>query len=112
MKDELVDKTALMTSVLDQKAAEKAEDGIHPHARVCYVIGDDEGAKADKKLAELFARAGDKIRAIAERIENRISILDAFAKEFLCDKGRYPSKEEQNAEMEKRGLRKDSNWTI
>jgi hypothetical protein len=99
MKDELVDKTALVTSVLDQKAAEKDTIG-------------DEGAKADKNLAESFSRAGGKIRAIMERIDNRINILDEFAEEFRRDKGRYPSPEEQNAEMEKRGFRKDGDRTI
>jgi len=100
MKDKLVDKTALVTSVLDQEAAKKE------------AVGDDEGAKADKKLAESFSQFGDKLRAILKKMENRINILDEFAEEFRRDNDRYPSPEEQNTEMEKRGFRKDGDWTI
>ena len=47
-----------------------------------------------------------------ERMEDRMNILDEFAEKFRRDKGRYPSPEEQNTEMEKRGFRKDGDWTI
>lgn len=101
MKDKLVDKTALVTSVLDQEAAKKE------------AVGDDEGAKADKKLAESFSQFGDKLRAIMEKMDNRMNILEEFAEEFRRNNnGRHPSIEEQNAEMEKRGFRKDGDWTI
>ena len=98
MKDELVDKCSLVTSVLDQKAAEAEAEGR------------TVDAEAKRKLAESFAEAGNAFRRIAETIEERRKLLDNFAFPFKRDKGRFPTLKEQEEEMERLGHMKDGKW--
>jgi hypothetical protein len=100
MKDELVNKSALASSALDQVAAAKKSEG------------DVEGAETAQKLADGFADLANKTRGIIERINRRIDLLDEFAESFHRDNSRYPTPEEQREEMTKRGFMKDGEWTI
>jgi len=90
MKDKLVDKISRVTASLDQSGV---------------------GNISDKELSDSFAKAGNRIRSIVERIEKRSNALDEFANKFLLDNNRYPTIEEQDKEMERIGLKENGEWT-
>ena len=101
MRDELLDKTALVTSIYDQMAADAEAKGDH------------EAAEAARKLADSAAEAGSTLRRLLEKHGKRVNLLDEFAYKFECDNGRFPTPEEQVEEMKRLGyMSEDGEWIV
>jgi len=107
MKDELLDKSALVTSAYDQVAAREE------------AAGNTEAAETSRKVAESAAELGKTLRRILERRERRCRLID----EVLDDMGLTADGLEEedeffrakiatrvNKELERRGFKKDGEW--